>query len=176
MRIGEFFIIGMFGYCLSQVGCSSADNKTGPVNPAIIASPAPMVDKRITSDEFPIKDIIAGTPPELLARAACEPAAEVDLKISGPSAPVTVKFDASASTAPCGKIIVYAWEFGDGTNGLGSRIRHTYKKPGSYTASLFLVDNGGHITLIRPNYEISVKDKTSDQKVNANESRQLQLH
>ena len=65
---------------------------------------------------------------------------------SGPS-PLTVDFDASASSDPdTGDTLTYVWDFGD-----GSSIRttttptttHTYSTEGTYTASLQVRDNSG---------------------------------
>lgn len=44
---------------------------------------------------------------------------------SGPS-PLTVAFDASASSYADGTIQSYAWEFGDGSSGSGATVWHTY--------------------------------------------------
>ena len=37
----------------------------------------------------------------------------------------------------------WAWSFGDGSSGTGSVTTHTYATPGTYTASLTVIDNGG---------------------------------
>ena len=42
------------------------------------------------------------------------------------SSPLTVAFDASASTYPDGTIQSYSWEFGDGSYGYGVSVWHTY--------------------------------------------------
>jgi len=59
------------------------------------------------------------------------------------TAPVTVSFDASASSDPDGTIASYAWQFGDGGTGSGKTIAHTYSAAGSFTATLKVTDNGG---------------------------------
>ena len=167
MKIRIFFIIGTFGFSLFQQGCGKADVKNQSFvnneNLAIAsANSAPSPGVNIPPGQDPtIDQIIAATPPHLMARQGCEPVDDVNLTISGSQAPVRVKFDASASTAPCGKIIIYAWDFGDGTTGLGARIRHTYKKQGNYSASVFLVDSKGHTTLIRSNHHINVTNNYS---------------
>ena len=55
-------------------------------------------------------------------------------------APLTVTFDASAST---GDIVSYLWDFGDGGTGSGVVVEHTYAEPGTYTARLTVRDRLG---------------------------------
>ncbi len=58
-----------------------------------------------------------------------------------------VNFDATGSGAAEGKTTTgLAWDFGDGTTGTGLTPTHTYTKPGVYTASLRVTDNGGLAT------------------------------
>jgi len=59
--------------------------------------------------------------------------------------PLTVKFDASASTYFDGSIISYLWDFGDGTPKRqdASKISYKYTKIGTYTASVTVVGNDG---------------------------------
>ena len=52
-----------------------------------------------------------------------------------------VKFDASGSYDPDGKIINYLWNFGDGKAGKGISARHTYRNPGRYTVRLTVIDD-----------------------------------
>jgi PKD repeat protein len=53
-------------------------------------------------------------------------------------------FDASASGDPDNGIASFAWNFGDGTSGSGSKPpTHTYPKPGSYTVTLTVSDKAG---------------------------------
>ncbi len=51
-------------------------------------------------------------------------------------APLSVNFDATASTDADDDTLTFNWDFGDGTTGQGSTIDHVYNSPGSYTASL----------------------------------------
>ncbi len=53
-------------------------------------------------------------------------------KASG-AAPLTVAFDGSGST---GTNLSYAWKFGDGQTGIGSKVNHMYQTAGSYKAVL----------------------------------------
>ncbi|MBD3165151.1 PKD domain-containing protein, partial [bacterium] len=47
-----------------------------------------------------------------------------------------VSFDASESTSGGGKIVQYAWDFGDGSTGEGKTITHVYDKPGKFFVNL----------------------------------------
>ncbi len=54
-------------------------------------------------------------------------------------------FQAGASKDPDGTIANYAWDFGDGRHAQGPQIRrtHSYRRPGTYTATLTVTDNEG---------------------------------
>ena len=58
-------------------------------------------------------------------------------------APLTVSFNASASTDSDGIISSYAWSFGDGAIASGVAESHTYTDAGSYTAQLTIIDDDG---------------------------------
>jgi PKD repeat protein len=53
-----------------------------------------------------------------------------------------VSFDGSGSNDPNvgGSIVAYNWSFGDGTNGSGAKVTHTYTTPGTYTVTLTVLD------------------------------------
>jgi hypothetical protein len=51
-------------------------------------------------------------------------------------------FDASKSSA-IGTIISYEWSFGDGTNGTGDVVSHSYNKEGTYQVALNVTDSNG---------------------------------
>jgi PKD repeat protein len=68
--------------------------------------------------------------------------------ISGPSSGTenqAVNFDGSGSTAGSGSITSYAWDFGDGNNGSGATVSHTYTKAGKY-AVILTVTNSNNLT------------------------------
>ena len=53
-----------------------------------------------------------------------------------------VVFDASNSVVE-GEIISYKWNFGDGTNGSGKTVSHSYTEAGTYQVTLNVTDNHG---------------------------------
>ncbi|MEJ2622276.1 MAG: PKD domain-containing protein [Candidatus Thiodiazotropha sp.] len=56
-------------------------------------------------------------------------------------APLTVSFDASASSDSDGHIVSYDWHFGDNTTGTGQNTTKTYPIAGTYTITLTLTDD-----------------------------------
>jgi PKD repeat protein len=51
-------------------------------------------------------------------------------------------FDASKSSA-IGTIVSYQWSFGDGTNGTGAVVSHSYNETGTYQVGLNVTDSDG---------------------------------
>ena len=64
---------------------------------------------------------------------------------------VTLIASASGGTAPYS----FSWNFGDGTSGEASTVSHTYTNPGSYNASVMVVDVEGHSAAWSEAIEIS---------------------
>lgn len=58
-------------------------------------------------------------------------------------APLAVTFSSAGSTDPDGSIAAYDWDFGDGTTSTAANPVKSYSTPGTYTASLVVVDNSG---------------------------------
>ncbi len=52
-------------------------------------------------------------------------------------------FDAGGSFDPDGNIVSYSWNFGDGTNGSGENVTHTYDDIDTFTVTLTVTDNDG---------------------------------
>lgn len=52
-----------------------------------------------------------------------------------------VIFDASESNDPDGRISLYKWEFGDGGEGSGVNVKHSYHGLGDYLVTLTVTDN-----------------------------------
>ncbi len=61
---------------------------------------------------------------------------------SGP-APLLVSFSGSGSSDPDGDTLRFLWSFGDGTEGSGSVLSHTYTREGTYVATLTADDSRG---------------------------------
>jgi len=68
------------------------------------------------------------------------PLALIAVDRTGGVAPVTVQFDGTGSYDPDGTIRKYRWEFGDGEDGRGAAVSHTYTTPGTYRATLTVTD------------------------------------
>lgn len=58
-------------------------------------------------------------------------------------APLTVKFNGSASTSKNSTIKKYLWVFGDGSKATGKTVSHVFKKVGTYTTKLTVTDSKG---------------------------------
>ncbi|MER7198995.1 glycosyl hydrolase [Streptomyces sp. CB01635] len=68
----------------------------------------------------------------------------VDAKVDKTSgqAPLKARFSSTASDADS-DALTYSWNFGDGTTGTGAAPSHTYKKNGTYTATVTAKDTTG---------------------------------
>ena len=58
-------------------------------------------------------------------------------------APLTVAFDAGGSSDPDGDSLIFSWQFGDGSQGSGSSVAHTFQNVGSYSTILTVSDGRG---------------------------------
>ena len=59
------------------------------------------------------------------------------------AAPLVVNFSSAGSYDPDGSIVAYDWDFGDGSTSSEANPVKSYSTPGTYTASLVVVDNSG---------------------------------
>lgn len=103
-----------------------------------------------------IEELQRAVPPELLKEERCSIEEEVEFSPQTGRAPLTVSFDAGASRAPCGKVVRWKWNFGDGAKGEGRTVKHTFSAPGSYTVTLEIEDEQGHVNLAPLDYEVTV--------------------
>lgn len=71
------------------------------------------------------------------------PIARFSMTPTNASPQVSVRFDATNSTDPDGRIDSFSWEFGDGTYSNGNVITHAYSKRGSFLVRLVVTDNVG---------------------------------
>ncbi len=72
-----------------------------------------------------------------------DPRAVVVVEPAGGRAPLRAIFNGGESSDPDGRIVSYAWDFGDGSHGDGIETAHVYRKPGSYRAKLTVRDEKG---------------------------------
>ena len=65
--------------------------------------------------------------------------------------PLTVHFDASASSSPNGAIVFYTWDFDDGSTDTGESVDHTFYDKGTYAVTLTVTDSSGAVGAITHN-------------------------
>lgn len=63
-------------------------------------------------------------------------------RLSG-TAPLTVNLDAASSTDSDGALIIYDWNFGDGSSDSGVTLSHSFVNAGNYTMRLTVTDDDG---------------------------------
>ncbi len=72
-----------------------------------------------------------------------EPSAAVSASPTSGNPPLTVTFDASSSSEPDGDPLPSAWDFGDGRQGSGVGVSHTFASAGTFVTTLTLDDGRG---------------------------------
>lgn len=82
-------------------------------------------------------------PPGVILPPNGTPTARFTFSPSAPVMQTDVTFDGSLSTDSDGRIVTYAWNFGDGTAGAGATVQHRYTKSGSYSVTLTVTDDRG---------------------------------
>jgi PKD repeat protein len=70
-----------------------------------------------------------------------------------------ISFNAYESYDPDGSIMKYNWSFGDGNTTFGEHPYHRYSKPGIYTVTLTVKDNGGKFATNMTTASISKKNQ-----------------
>jgi PKD repeat protein len=82
------------------------------------------------------------------------PVAEFSFSPSTGIFPLEVTFDGSSSHDPDGEVVLYNWDFGDGTTGSGKIVKHTYTKWGTFSIRLTVRDNKGAAGMRAKNIEV----------------------
>lgn len=130
-------------YKNGKLVCSSMDTGETQLHCSVEIDPTPMTFALTAVDangeESP------PSAPYILAPPA-PPTANFAFTITSTATPATVSFDASDSVDFDGMIIGYQWDFGDGSNGTGKFIDHSYSAPGTYTTRLTVTDDDSHLT------------------------------
>jgi len=76
-------------------------------------------------------------------QANLPPQASFSFSPAGPQVGQWITFDASGSADPDGRVVSYAWDFGDGSTATGVRVNKRYNSAGSYTVRLVVTDDRG---------------------------------
>lgn len=76
------------------------------------------------------------------------PRAAFAVKTKHPAARAPITFSGASSRDPDGSIRTYRWDFGDHHSARGVSPQHTYRKPGTYTVKLTVVDSAGVSALV----------------------------
>jgi PKD repeat protein len=122
-----------FGYVGSTARCVLKDQ--GPVTASVTASDGHGATVAASTT-------LTGLPP------TCNPCTNTP-PIAQPGGPYRgaagdpVVFDGRASRDPDGRVVQYAWVFGDASSGSGPLLQHTYAATGSYTVTLTVTDDKG---------------------------------
>jgi len=69
-----------------------------------------------------------------------DPQATFTMAPERPSVDETIRFDASGSSDPDGRIAQYDWNFDDGTSAQGETVTHQYGSQGNFTVTLTVLD------------------------------------
>ncbi|MGE5198045.1 MAG: PKD domain-containing protein [Rhodospirillaceae bacterium] len=77
---------------------------------------------------------------------------------SAPSTRVDVTFDASLSSDSDGRIVSYAWNFGDGSQGSGMVVEHDFRDIGTFVVTLTVTDDRGQSASISKNVAVAATD------------------
>ncbi len=88
----------------------------------------------------------------------------VDHLIGGTS--LSVHFDATGSEAGTGSILEYDWDFGDGDEGVGSTVTHTYTpdETTDFLVTLFVWNTEGDVSTAQKRIVVIVPEDTPDEE------------
>lgn len=90
--------------------------------------------------------------PRAAGSGSCDAAPANALPVANPGGPYnvnskkTIPFDGTGSSDSDGQVLLYFWDFGDGTIGVGAKPTHLYAVGGIYTVRLTVRDNLGGIS------------------------------
>jgi PKD repeat protein len=120
----------------------------GQFNVSLTTAKIDKQTKEQTTDNFKTLVTIANV--KLNASFTADP-------LTGP-APLTVNFDASASTAPAGQIVAYDWDLNN-TNSFsdasGVKTTYTFNQVGKYKVNLRVTDNTGQFAVVSQEIDVS---------------------
>ncbi|MDO0937963.1 PQQ-dependent sugar dehydrogenase [Streptomyces sp. DG2A-72] len=71
------------------------------------------------------------------------PVAQASASVTSGQAPLKVRFSSEGTSDQDGDALTYSWDFGDGRTSTAASPSHTYKKNGTYTATLTAKDASG---------------------------------
>ncbi len=71
------------------------------------------------------------------------PIAKFSMMPANASPQISIRFDATNSTDPDGRITSFAWDFGDGASSNGNVVTHAYSRRGSFLVRLVVTDDVG---------------------------------
>jgi len=71
-----------------------------------------------------------------------------------------LSFSGADSTDPDGRIVSYAWDFGDGTTGSEVNVTHSYEAAGTYQLTLTVTDDGKRTDQVAAPIEASAESGT----------------
>jgi hypothetical protein len=143
-------------------GESPTQNDNKALTQAARQTPTPQPQARPSrtpdgTEEPSIEELMKSIPEDVKEMQRCDIDEEVQFTPETGNAPLLVRFNARRSSAPCGKLVSWKWDFGDGTSGSGARVKHEYTKPGTYVVQLNLTDNRGYINLVNLDYLVVVQ-------------------
>ncbi|MBW1932741.1 MAG: PKD domain-containing protein, partial [Deltaproteobacteria bacterium] len=78
-----------------------------------------------------------------IAAPIVPPNADIQVNANHGIAPFEVILDAGLSSDSDGNIVLYSWQFGDGSSATGVTSSHIYNTPGTYIVILTVTDNVG---------------------------------
>lgn len=93
--------------------------------------------------------VSSGAQSSLLAAMSSAPSATPNPALQGQ----TVSLVAAAG-GDDGAVLTYAWDFGDGTSGVGASVTHVYSSAGSFTATLTVTDELGRTIVSSTQVEV----------------------